>query len=335
MPWKIVAASAQGTSHAARGQGCQDTYAFEISEPWFVGVVCDGAGSARLSALGATHAAQRVVKHLASYLTAHPDVIGAGRRAVADSLPAPGPDANVADAGHVTATPAPDSPLDASATPAAGGSETPSPEPVAPEEVTAAEAALRSVVAAAIAEARDTVLALAPEDGATLADFSATLVGCAAWPDGGLFFHIGDGAALALDAASLEVLGLSPPENGEFAEQTFFYTGDAWREHLRFTPVPAGANLIALMSDGTMTFAIASNRRDVDRRFFAPVTKFLLRDDVTPEAGATALHSTLSSPGACRVTHDDKTLLWAHLSLATPAASTPTESAERSGRTGA
>jgi hypothetical protein len=309
MPWKIVAASVQGTSHAASGEECQDAHAYDQAERWFVGVVCDGAGSARWSGLGARHAARVVVQRVAAYLAAHPEVMQPvpGREDAVPTALAERPDTESAGGNTGDET-------------AVAGLETASGEPgqsaattASAAQLTDAERALRQVVTAAIGEARDTVFALAPEPGALLGDFNATLVGCAAWPDGGLFFHIGDGTAVALDSRSLDVLGMSPPENGEFAEQTFFYTADAWRDHLRFTPVPAGADLVALMSDGTMTFAIASNRREVDRRFFVPVTKYLLRDDVSTESGAAALHSTLASPGACRVTHDDKTLLWAHL----------------------
>jgi hypothetical protein len=323
MPWKIVAASARGTSHAASGQECQDAYAFEQRDAWFVAVVCDGAGSARWSALGAQHASGLVARRVAAYLAEHPDVMRPTSPREYARPPAPAASGAVAPDG-AAASAAPEA---AALAPSPREAEIEPPEMASPT-LTEAEHALRQVVVAAVAEARDKVLALAPETGAVLGDFNATLVGCAAWPDGGLFFHIGDGTALALDSRSLDVLGMSPPENGEFAEQTFFYTAEAWREHLRFTPVPAGADLVALMSDGTMTFAIASSRREVDRRFFAPVTRYLLRDDVATDAGAAALHSTLASPGACRVTHDDKTLLWAHLAPAGAADEAPAAGAE-------
>lgn len=309
MSWKIVGASAQGTTHAANNQECQDANAFCSVGSWFVGVVCDGAGTARFAAIGARHGARTVVERIAAHLASAP-LPGS------DGPPLAGTDqARIGEA-------------------LAGGT-----APLVAETnealIDEADEALRSVVIEAVALARDTVLAPATEEGVTLADFNATLVGCVGWHGGGLLFHIGDGAAVALDATSLHVLAISPPENGEFAEQTFFYTGSEWREHLRFTPVPLGANLIALMSDGAMTFGIAANRRDVDRRFFGPVTRFLSRDGVSPQAGSAALLATLSSPGACRVTHDDKTLLWAYWSTGdAPESETVSGNAEESRRTG-
>jgi hypothetical protein len=304
MPWKIVAASARGTSHEASGQPCQDAHAWREGADWFVGVVCDGAGSARLSDRGARHAADTVARRVAALM----DAWGTGQ-GVASLEPDP--------RQVVIEPPAPDP------APEAFGAvvvELPSAFDMAPATIAQTEperlgpldAAVMRTVVAAIEEARESVLTLVGEEHGVLADFSATLVGTVAHRDGGLMFHIGDGSALALDAASLSTLAVSPPENGEFAEQTFFFTGDQWRAHLRFTSLPPAADLIALMSDGAMSFAVAASRNDVDTRFFAPVTKYLLREDVSREAGSAALLATLSSPGANRVTHDDKTLLWAY-----------------------
>lgn len=66
-------------------------------------------------------------------------------------------------------------------------------------------------------------------------DFAATLVGTVCHGRQGLFFHIGDGAALALDEHNPENFVASRPENGLFACETYFYTMDDWRENLRFT----------------------------------------------------------------------------------------------------
>jgi hypothetical protein len=328
MPWKIVAASARGSSHEASGQPCQDAHAYRAGEDWFVGVVCDGAGSARHSDRGARHVADTVVRWLAWFLGAALEEGGGERDPDLDDEAA----ASLVALAHSWAgglelepwppepspragpdpSPGGDHPADAEAgRDPADRSEAPVPTPQ-PPRVGGLDVMLMRVVASAIEAARESVLGLVPDEGVVLADFSATLVGVVARRDGGLMFHIGDGSALALHAASLTTLALSPPENGEFAEQTFFFTGAQWRAHLRFTPLPPAADLIALMSDGAMSFAVATNRSDVDRRFFAPVTKYLLRDDVSPEAGSAALLATLSSSGANRVTHDDKTLLWAH-----------------------
>ena len=112
------------------------------------------------------------------------------------------------------------------------------------------------------------------EEAASLRDYAATLVAVVAEPEGGFFLHIGDGAAAALadlDAWSESIL--SKPENGEFANETYFFTGDDWRERLRFTCF-GPSELIVLLSDGAMPFTLADKMAGLEPRFMAPVTSF-------------------------------------------------------------
>ena len=106
-------------------------------------------------------------------------------------------------------------------------------------------------------------------------DFSCTLVGCVASADGGCFFHIGDGFAIYQGAAGDSVL--SRPENGEYADETFFVTDEDWQDHLRFTPVPRPerGSVIGLMSDGTAPFAVNRERSAFFRPFIDPIAAFL------------------------------------------------------------
>jgi hypothetical protein len=54
---------------------------------------------------------------------------------------------------------------------------------------------------------------------------------------GGCFFHIGDGFAIQQTPAGDSVL--SQPENGEYADETYFVTDENWQTHLRLTTLPA------------------------------------------------------------------------------------------------
>lgn len=146
---------------------------------------------------------------------------------------------------------------------------------------------------------------------AALCDFHATVVGCVVGPAGGRFFHIGDGAAIALRGQDLHTLAHSPPANGESAELTYFYTLDDWPEQLRITPVPPGVDLLLLMSDGAATFTLASQPGVVEPRFVRPVSQHLAQPGLDVVTGAADLEATLDRPEADRVTRDDKTLLWA------------------------
>lgn len=60
MAWRVMAASATGRSHLDRGQPCQDAYASVQVGQTLVAVVCDGAGSASHSDVGARHVSSSV-----------------------------------------------------------------------------------------------------------------------------------------------------------------------------------------------------------------------------------------------------------------------------------
>jgi len=106
-------------------------------------------------------------------------------------------------------------------------------------------------------------------------------------------------------------VAFSAPENGEFADQTYFFTMDNWKEHLRITPIGEQAHTFLLMSDGTMPFCLNRSHDHVEPRFFQPVNQYLVQDDVSAEMGSQALLRTLSSDRANSISKDDKTLVWA------------------------
>lgn len=83
-----------------------------------------------------------------------------------------------------------------------------------------------------------------------LEDYACTLIFAAADDDRMLLGHLGDGIALSVNARSVEVASL--PDNGEFANETFFFTAPDAIERFRITAkklhVPVS---ILLASDGT------------------------------------------------------------------------------------
>lgn len=171
----------------------------------------------------------------------------------------------------------------------------------------------RPHVEAAIEVVRTTLGQIANDTGrdAGLSDFHATLVAVVATPKGGFFIHIGDGTAHAAGAPSDDVLSpvaVSPPDNGEEANTTFFITQSFWRDKLRLTPFSSSMRIV-LMTDGSMPFAVTKGLLSLEAAYMAPVDAYLLAN---PSAdGAEALAETLESPGAAKVSQDDKTLLWA------------------------
>lgn len=168
-------------------------------------------------------------------------------------------------------------------------------------------------VAGGIRKARKVLLEKVTDEyleykGPTIEQFHATVVGVIAKAQTGYFFHIGDGSAAAVKGCSWTHCTISPPENGEFIDETFFFTLDNWQVHLRITKF-CFADLLILMSDGVTPFALTKDHRGLDSPFIDPVTSYL--DQVDPDAGASALAATLDTARAREISQDDKTMLWA------------------------
>lgn len=144
-----------------------------------------------------------------------------------------------------------------------------------------------------------------------IADFAATVVGLVYRNGKGVFFHIGDGAGLAFFEEDYQNFTASPPENGTFSCETFFYTQDIWKKNLRFTPFE-NANTIFLMSDGVTNFSFTPDYRNIEKGFILPINNFLSTEPSQAKAER-ALINTLNTPQAKRLNSDDKTILWAKL----------------------
>lgn len=142
-------------------------------------------------------------------------------------------------------------------------------------------------------------------------DFSATVVGVVYSKNRGIFFHIGDGAALALLDDTYDRFIISPPENGNFSCETFFYTQDNWQQNLRFTPFE-NAKTIFLMSDGLTNFSFVPGFQNIEKGFILPINNFLTAEKTKGKA-ARALFNTLNTEQARKLNSDDKTLLWAKM----------------------
>jgi hypothetical protein len=248
MQWKVFCASATGKNHLDADEPCQDAVHRQALAEGFVGVVCDGAGSARHGQAGADLAVAAFARMLAEAVTG--GALGAA----------------------------------------------------APE-------GRRAALADMLGAVRLQIEGAARAQEGTLRDFACTLVACAVWRSGGCFVHIGDGFALCVPPAGQTLL--SPPENGEYADETYFLTDERWAEHLRVTELPAlgpGA-LVGLMSDGVSPFAVNRARTGFYLPFIDPIVAHLR--DAPEEVGNAALRNVLESERTFAITGDDKTLLLA------------------------
>jgi hypothetical protein len=248
--WKIAGASVVGFSHETAGVPCQDAHATSVLPGgWFVGAVCDGAGTAARSAEGARLVADGVVAHISSRLNAFQS-----RNQLTETL-------------------------------------------------------AKEWVQGAVEEVRAQLSSLAEGQSIRIAEFHATLVGAIAGPSGGIFFHVGDGAALATTSSDFSESVVSHPENGEYANETYFVTQEEWQQHLRTVTFGPKFNLITLMSDGVTPFALAPEASGASVPFFDPLSRYLTVHE--RQESERELAALLRRDAIRRVTGDDKTLLWA------------------------
>ena len=123
----------------------------------------------------------------------------------------------------------------------------------------------------------------------------------------GYFFHVGDGVGIVSSSDKAQPEVISTPENGEYANETYFVSGAEWSEHLHITPIASPVGEIALMSDGAMPFVMAKGGASLYRPFMAPVVQYL--ESVSEADGSRALAGTLEDTRTYQITGDDKTLL--------------------------
>lgn len=163
---------------------------------------------------------------------------------------------------------------------------------------------LRSLVVRAIEEARVRVMETATRFGVSSEEFHSTILGVLADPEGGVLFHIGDGAAAVVEKAGRTII--SRPENGRFPNETFFYTEDDWQLNLRITPFLEPSRIL-LASDGAACFAFDDGYERLSEAFFAPLCRAL---EEAPN-GDMFLGQLLARSDAVTASDDDKTIVWA------------------------
>ena len=142
----------------------------------------------------------------------------------------------------------------------------------------------------------------------SLAEFHATLVGAAMVGEEGALFHLGDGCASAHRnmARGIETIAFSEPENGEYINETFFFTESWWRQHLRITKIREVADEVWLMTDGAYELVVPPNQRQLRQFTVSEMDRLIFSE--TAENRASVLTEILSSSQAKR-SDDDKTIV--------------------------
>ena len=139
-------------------------------------------------------------------------------------------------------------------------------------------------------------------------DFHTTLIVAIGNNEKGIIFHVGDGTAIVLEAQNFDNFHISKPENGEYANETFFITMKNWEEHLRITNYDNTFDSIFLMSDGVTPFATLNNCSEPSKDFLLPLLNFVKENHGKDYINI--INNTLSSDKVKKISSDDKTILF-------------------------
>jgi Protein phosphatase 2C len=145
--------------------------------------------------------------------------------------------------------------------------------------------------------------------GETLRSFHATLVGTVLGNTGGVLFHLGDGGGSAhrRTTAGLETICFSEPENGEYINETFFFTQERWREHLRLTTISGPVDAVWLMTDGAYELMVPPRQRQLREVTEQEIDRLVFEEGDGSKSDV--ISAILSSPQATARNDDDKTLV--------------------------
>jgi hypothetical protein len=166
----------------------------------------------------------------------------------------------------------------------------------------------------AFKQARAAVFALADAENQSARAFACTLTLVIANNEWLVTGQIGDGVVVA-QTLSGELITVSPPQRGEYANETHFliaddalagFDGRIYRQDETIEAIAA----LAVMTDGLLRLALDMTEDRPHAPFFNPLLNFAasLND---PKEAREQLHAFLDSPRVNARTDDDKTLVLA------------------------
>ena len=144
-------------------------------------------------------------------------------------------------------------------------------------------------------------------------DFACTFLAAVVGDDCAVFAQIGDGVIIVPSPEEPEEFCyVFWPEQGEYANQTYFATEDGAAGKLQYDLVHRRVDEVAVLTDGLQNLALHYQSQTAHTPFFQPVFAWLrpAPDDYSEKFTA-SLTDYLSSPKVNECTDDDKTLVLA------------------------
>jgi hypothetical protein len=157
-----------------------------------------------------------------------------------------------------------------------------------------------------ITASREAIRAEAREHGKQPREYACTVLGALAGNGRAVFFQIGDGAIVV--GAGQEYRTIFWPDQGEYANTTYFITDEEFSGHLQFLTAEAPGG-IALFTDGLQNLALSYAQKSAHPGFFQPLFDALR--EATGDGFSVTLERFLQRDDISTRSDDDKTLVLA------------------------
>ncbi len=164
-------------------------------------------------------------------------------------------------------------------------------------------------------------------------DFACTVLAALIAPDRAAFFQIGDGAIVVSRATPPEDVSEKGetsydwvfwPQNGEYANETVFATGDNACEDMQFAICHENIDEVAVFSDGIQNLVLDNKNRVAHSSFFEPMFGAVRKEGLGySETLSQSLERYLNSRSILSRTDDDKSLVLATRRHPQPPAALP------------
>lgn len=165
------------------------------------------------------------------------------------------------------------------------------------------------VIRSWITAARDAIVAEAVIHKKNVKEYASTIIVAVAGNDRALFFQIGDGAIVTSNGSEYQTIFW--PEQGEYANTTYFITDEQCLDHLHIAHAES-PDEIALFTDGLQNMVLSFADKKAHPGFFKPLFEALKN---TPESGfsdfAKQMERFLNRDDISARSDDDKTLILA------------------------
>jgi hypothetical protein len=158
------------------------------------------------------------------------------------------------------------------------------------------------------ADARAALACRANADGVRLREYACTLLLAVVDGAGAAYAQLGDGAIVVGDGEKYSPVFW--PKAGEYANTTFFLTGEDYAEHVEMSAAEGVPKDVALFTDGLQPLVLHNETRSAHAPFFRKVFDTLAGHPNHEELQG-PLENSLDSPDVNGLTDDDKTLILA------------------------